>query len=306
MTLIPVREAARGKWKGILSALGVESRYLTGKNVPCPMCGDAKPRFRFTDRNADGMWICSNCGAHDGFTLLMMLRGQDFKQVAQDVERVLGVTPTDPKKPIASLAENRGAMRALWESARSIMDDDPVGIYLRRRTGVTAYPRVLRVVRDAIWTRGMPAMVAKVVDHDGRGVQVHRTFLTEDGLKAPIDSPRKMMPGETPYGYSVRLFDISDHLGIAEGIETALSAASLFGVPCWAALNAGNLEAWKPPAGVTRVTIFGDADYKYAGQASAFILARRLALAKFDVEVEIPPSKGLDWNEVHERQMEPA
>ena len=35
----------------------------------------------------------------------------------------------------------------------------------------------------------------------------------------------------------------ADTLGIAEGMETALSAAALFGPPCWAALNATLLQA---------------------------------------------------------------
>jgi putative DNA primase/helicase len=35
-----------------------------------------------------------------------------------------------------------------------------------------------------------------------------------------------------PAGAAVRLMAHGDTLGIAEGIETALSASALFGVPC--------------------------------------------------------------------------
>jgi putative DNA primase/helicase len=41
-----------------------------------------------------------------------------------------------------------------------------------------------------------------------------------------------------------------DVLGIAEGIETALSASILFNVPVWAALTEGLLQEWVPPPDV--------------------------------------------------------
>jgi len=37
-------------------------------------------------------------------------------------------------------------------------------------------------------------------------------------------------------------------------------------VPCWAAVSAAMLAAWKPPAEGKRIIIFGDNDLNYAGQ----------------------------------------
>ena len=70
-------------------------------------------------------------------------------------------------------------------------------------------------------------------------------------------------------GGSVRLFPIGDdgHLGIAEGIETALAAQAIFGVPTWAALSADGLARWQWPDDIKRVTIFADAGD--AGQQAA-------------------------------------
>ena len=34
-----VRDAATGRWPGILAALGVDAAHLTGKHTACPVCG---------------------------------------------------------------------------------------------------------------------------------------------------------------------------------------------------------------------------------------------------------------------------
>jgi len=60
------------------------------------------------------------------------------------------------------------------------------------------------------------------------------------------------MMGSMPTGAAVRLMAHEDVLGIAEGIETAMSASILFNVPCWAALNAGLVPI------VTRVAAIPD------------------------------------------------
>ena len=108
------------------------------------------------------------------------------------------------------------------------------------------------------------------------------------------------MPGIIAKGAAIRLAPAGDVLGIAEGIETALSATALFGVPCWAAVSAGMLAAWQPPSEAKRIIIFGDNDPSYAGQAAAYALARRLGSMQARVEVQIPAKVGTDWNDVHQ------
>lgn len=77
-----------------------------------------------------------------------------------------------------------------------------------------------------------------------------------------------MTMGSLPMGGAVRLARHERALGIAESVETALAATALFGVPCWSVLNAGRLEGWEPPEGVTEVVIFGDNDLNSVGQAA--------------------------------------
>jgi putative DNA primase/helicase len=121
--------------------------------------------------------------------------------------------------------------------------------------------------------------------------------LTDDGLKAAVPAVKKVS-GNLPAGSAVRLFPPCECIGIAEGIETALSAFLLFGVPTWAAVTACGLERWTPQEGTNRVIIFGDNDASCTGQASAWNLARRLRNTGIEAEVRIPSQPG-DWNDLH-------
>jgi predicted P-loop ATPase len=142
--------------------------------------------------------------------------------------------------------------------------------------------------------RGWPGMVARPRDASGELVGgIHRTFLLDDGSgKAP---PGKKMLGNIAGG-SIRLAPIGEdaHIGIAEGIETALSAQAIFGVPTWAALSADGLRRWQWPAGLARVTIFADAGD--AGQQAALALADRLNAAGIANAI-VSPLHGDDFND---------
>lgn len=105
---------------------------------------------------------------------------------------------------------------------------------------------------------------------------IHRTYLLDDGsAKAP---PVKKMLGPVAGGV-VRLapFPEDGRIGVAEGIETALSAQAIFGVPNMAALSADGLRRWRWPDGATHVTIFADAGLP--GMQAAVTLADQLNLA---------------------------
>lgn len=142
--------------------------------------------------------------------------------------------------------------------------------------------------------RGWPGIVARVRDGAGEPTGgIHRTFLLDDGSgKAPAG---KKMLGPIAGG-SVRLFAIGNdgHLGIAEGIETALAAQAIFGVPSWAALSADGLRKWEWPSNIKRVTIFADAGE--AGQQAAAALAERLNAADIPIMI-VSPLHGDDFSD---------
>jgi putative DNA primase/helicase len=98
----------------------------------------------------------------------------------------------------------------------------------------------------------------------------------------------------------VHLFEPTEDLGIAEGIETAIAARELIGLPTWATISSTIMASFVPPAGVRRITIFADHDTNFAGQLAAFTLAHRLYRLDpgLAVEVKIPPEPDSDWLDV--------
>ena len=138
------------------------------------------------------------------------------------------------------------------------------------------------------------ALVAAVRDESGV-VAVHRTFLDpQRNALAPVEEPRCGL-GRFGSG-AVRLGGIAPILGLAEGIETALSASVLFGFPCWAALGTERFARVALPPSVRRLILFLDND---SGGHRAESLARE-AQRRTGVELEAryPEAAGADWNDV--------
>ena len=302
---IKTAEAAKGKWRGILLEFGIPEKLLINKHGPCPLCG-GKDRFRFDNNMGSGSYICGQCGAGDGMALAKAFTGMEFRELADKIDRIVNNVKIDSSSSIStpiSDEDRRLKLRAVYAATSQVVKGDLADKYLRSRgLGENEYPKSLRLgsaIQDG--DGGLrPCMVATVQDGSGKPVSLHRTFLRPDGeAKAEMIAPRKLMPGSLPDGACIKLSDgeTEIHLGIAEGIETAMSAGRLFEIPVWAVLNAVMMEKWKPPVGCERVAIFGDNDKNFRGQMAAYTLANRLALVGLDVEVSIPPETGTDWND---------
>lgn len=301
MQLERTRDLAVGKWPGILGQW-LDDRALAGKHTSCPMCG-GKDRWRFDNKEGLGTWICSHCGAGDGFHLLQELNGWTFREAAQHVESMVGKIKAEPQKPARTEEDIRAGLRRLWEGAVKVQQGDPVWAYLHERCAITAAPIGIRyhpslpyVHEDGSKTNH-PAMLAQVIGFDGAAVSIHRTYLTEDGKKAEVPTPKRLMtPTRKMENVAIRLArPVDGWMGVAEGIETALCAAMRFAVPTWACVSAGLLETFLPPKGVKLLTVFGDNDKSFTGQASAYKLARLLVNAGIDCNVVIPQTTGSDW-----------
>ena len=87
-------------------------------------------------------------------------------------------------------------------------------------------------------------------------------------------------------------------LGFAEGVETAISASILHGIPVWACLSTSGLGSVLWPSGLKQAAIFADHDLNYAGHAAAWKLAHRMKMDGLRVEVRFPERAGTDWNDV--------
>jgi putative DNA primase/helicase len=295
---------ARGRWSGLLSAIGVEEKSLSGKHGPCPIpgCG-GKDRFRFDDKEGRGTYFCSHCGAGDGIKLFMLVKGVDFKPALDLVRELLPLAPAVKIAKERSARSKAAGLRSIWERARDIKPGGPVDLYLGSRLIVTRpdalREAVLPYYEDGRIVAEHPAMVARITTPDGKGASLHITYVTPDGRKAGVESPKKVMAPVRPMvGGAVRLFECGDTLGVAEGIETSLSAHELFGVPVWPTLNTEMLAGFEWPPSVKRLLIFGDHDVNYAGHKAAYALAYRAHGRGLAVEVKLPGPAGEDWNDV--------
>jgi putative DNA primase/helicase len=302
MIRVPLRDRCRGRWQGILPALGIEPRYLNHKNGPCPLCPGGKDRWRFLDTNGVGSWICTHCGNGAGIDLVMKFTGLPFREAAEQIEAALGEVQPQARRPERSDDQIYAALNSMWRNASPVRYFDPADRWLRSR-GIAFgnFPPDLRTAPrlryyDATGISYHPAMLAKVTAATDKPATIHRTYLTDTGGKAAVSSARKLFSG-MPKGSAVRLSAPSPTLGVAEGIETALAAWILFGVPTWAAVCANGLATFEPPDVVRRLLIFADNDANNAGQMAAAALTSRLS-GRTQTETIIPAKPGQDWNDV--------
>jgi hypothetical protein len=187
--------------------------------------------------------------------------------------------------------------RRLWHSASAI-SDSPVERYLAQRGLQRASDQFRFLERTPLGPRGavqfLPAMLAAVTTDIGI-IAVHRTFLDAvSGKLAGFERPKRAL-GSLGCG-AVRLAPpVQGRLGLAEGIESALSAMQLFGIPCWATLGNERFGLVAIPESVRELYLFIDND---AGGA----LAEERALKTYTapnrlIHSRAPAAPGFDWND---------
>jgi putative DNA primase/helicase len=152
---------------------------------------------------------------------------------------------------------------------------------------LTAPPAALRAHRELDYWDGstnlgrFPAMVALYRSANGQPVTLHVTYLRSDGCaKASVPSPKKILAvpvrGATKGG-AIHLYQPkAGILGIAEGIESALSMHLLQKLPVWSSFCADNLERAQLPAGLRELHIGIDIDANGKGEQVAQALAKRV------------------------------
>ena len=185
----------------------------------------------------------------------------------------------------------------IWRDAQPLRAS-PVKAYLESRGILAASPALRFHPRTPLGPKGrarfLPAMIAAVSLDEGP-IAIHRTFLsTEASGKAAFEKPKRALGalGEA----AVRLFaPVSGKLGLAEGVESAMSAYALTGIPVWATLGNERFGLVSVPESVTELHLFVDHDA--GGELAA---SRGLAAYARDgrtIHVRKPSSRDTDWND---------
>ena len=211
-----------------------------------------------------------------------------------------------------------GKIERIWNACVPFSDDSarPMRLYFRkRRLPPLACPDTLRFAaalpyhdEDGGETGRFPTIVCAIRNPAGALVTLTRTYLGTNGDKAAVGSPRKMMPVPANLdvrGAAIRLGEPTEGiLGVAEGLETALSAYRVTGIPAWSTVNATLMKSLEVPADVHTVLVWADKDRSLTGENAARVLKNRLEKRGVGVFIllpdpPIPPgAKGIDWNDV--------
>jgi hypothetical protein len=206
--------------------------------------------------------------------------------------------PSDefPIQPSYSSRPSAAALR-IWHDARPL-HRSPAKAYLEER-GIRAASAALRFhPRTPLGPKGrasfLPAMIAAVSVDEGP-IAIHRTFLSTTGeTKADFRKPKRALGSLSEA--AVRLFAPAEgRLGLAEGIESAMSAYALTGIPTWATLGNERFGLVAFPEAVTDLHLFVDHD---AGGDLAAERGREAYLREGrHIQVRRPKSRGSDWND---------
>lgn len=247
-----------------------------------------------------GGWVCMACNAKGGDVLAyqMAAHGQDFISAAkeldawQDDNKPQQHRDLTPRKrnifvPVRQPEQHHGLSswgRDLWKSCQPL---GGVAIqYLKAR-----HCQIPPLNGDLRWHPSLkhpsgykgPALVALITDSEtNKPLSLHQTWITATG-KADVDRPRRLLGNHSIANGCIRLWpddEVNALLGIAEGIETALSLAWA-PMPVWSVIDAGHMSKFPVLDGIRTLVIAQDQDP--AGIAAAMTCAARWVTAGREV-----------------------
>lgn len=324
-------------------ALGLLSTALKhiGHHVPNPFRQGSKDGFRlYRNFNDSGMMILNEGSESLSFPAFLVKSGiaADYRTAMVLIGKALGIDAClndgelNPREPIpppaapqppADYGKHLQALKVLLGKCLSI--DDPQSRaareYLTARGINLKYApldvkNALQVNPHCAYSDDgknvsfYPAIILKVQNEHGQLCSLHRTYLDVGGKKAAVACPKKLMPAcrpctEDDHVRFVRLGNPSGDgiIGVAEGLETALSVTVATRIPVWCCVSAVFLERFVPPEGIKAVIIFADKDASHTGERAAARLKENLKQRGIPAFIclprePIPPgSKGVDFND---------
>ena len=315
MAQIKTIDFLQGRWMQVFKDYGLP-HVVTNKHCECPLCH--RKSFRIDNKQGSGSWVCT-CGAGYGMQLLMEVTGNDFKEIAKELDKSYG--NYNPEIPSGQFIPGKEFVPSKQDqiltrfSSIGIIENTPVQAYLNNRgiyTMPTSSVKFSKAEYDKESNRSYQAMYCIATDDHMNIIYYHKTFI-ENCRKADLERCKKIYSAldnkvicptcgnTTTQSCAVRLFEHGETLGISEGIETALSATQLSKIPTWAAMNTAILKAFKAPKGVKTLVIFADNDVHGAGLAAALICANKNVLANNDVNqvfVRWNEDVGVDFNDM--------
>ncbi|MFQ1823120.1 DUF927 domain-containing protein [Aeromonas dhakensis] len=303
-----VAAAATGHWPGLLTAVGIDIPR-DGKHGPCPTCG-GKDRFRLDDKGGRGTWICNQCGAGDGLTLVGLVTGKPIKEAAELIAPLVGLSAggldTAERECIHQQQQTRaGQVRQQVELRRhkaarraaAIMQDSEQAHapYLARKSLGVCLCAVNRIlIREA--GENFPPASLIVPLHNEAAELVNVQLIRDDGTK------RYLAGGQKAEAY--HRIDGGELVAVTEGYATGLSVNLATGATVYCAMDSGNLlnvaEITRRQHPTAEIIICGDHDLDEAGQRNEITQCQTegAALAVGAV-VALPPVQG-DWNDYHQ------
>ncbi|AAZ18332.1 possible bacteriophage DNA primase [Psychrobacter arcticus 273-4] len=146
-----IRAGAVGNYVStIFPAAGIAFSKPAHQHQACPMCGGSN-RFRCDDKRGEGTWICSQCGAGNGFMLVKEFTGLDVHETNKLIAGAIGLDASSEvtdeqriqwqsqqvEREAVEKAEKRQARidaasraQSIWDNAKPAADDHP---YLLRK-----------------------------------------------------------------------------------------------------------------------------------------------------------------------------
>ncbi|ORE90653.1 hypothetical protein ATO13_22076 [Stappia sp. 22II-S9-Z10] len=165
-------------------------------------------------------------------------------------------------KALVDLEARQNNAWGIWEHAQALAGTAGAGYLRGRGIMLEVWPEALRWaprIKHGPSGQWSSAIICRVDGPGGDFLGIWRIYVTSDGQKA-FGKASKMGLGPTAGG-AVRLFpEHHGEIGLAEGVETALSVERLAGLPTWAALSTSGMAGFEVPFEVETVRIFPDHD----------------------------------------------